>query len=368
MPTPSALATQTARPEGRQSAPTPVIPFVRAANRQTLDAGIDVSRLLVAGSQQIGVFEIPATGFLRNITVLVTASNGDAGLATVAADPDAPWSVIDQISLEDPAGQPIFGPVSGYEFYLSNWAGGYEDQVDPATWAAYSAVDTDGDFRFLLHVPVEASLRDGYGSLVNQDSSAAYRLRVTLAGSAEVYTTPPDTLPSVRVQGWVNVWTQPTPTNLMGQPQEMAPPGSGTVQFWTREINPVVSGNNALRVKRVGNLVRNFVLVVRDSSGDRVASTTLPDPIRILWDTLMLQDVGQVALLTRMEAQYNGVAAPAGVYIFTYCDDLDGKPGCELRNALLPTTPATRLEFQGSFNAAGSLTVLINDILPVGLS
>ena len=39
-----------------------------------------------------------------------------------------------------------------------------------------------------------------------------------------------------------------------------------------------------------------------------------------------------------------------------------------MRNALLPTTVATKLEIDGSWAAAGSLDVLINDILPVGLS
>src|SRR5690606_26082188 len=103
------------------------------------------------------------------------------------------WSIIDSIELDDPAGQPIFGPVSGYEFMLTNFAGGYEPQVNPAEYASFEAMDSDGNFRFELSVPVEASARDGYASLTNQDSSAAYRLRITLAGASAVYDTEPTT-------------------------------------------------------------------------------------------------------------------------------------------------------------------------------
>lgn len=371
MPVPSQVATQSARPEGRQGAPVAKVPFVRAAQRQSMDANIDVTRTLTASSQRVGTFELPATGFLRYVDILVTASGGDAGLATVAAAADAPWSVIDQISLVDPAGQPIFGPMTGYQFYLANFVGGYfGDQSDPANFSAYTAVDSDGDFTFLLRVPIEASARDGYASLTNQDSSAAYRLNVTMAAASSVYSTEPDTLPDVRFQATMRVWTQPTATNMQGQPQEIAPPGSGTLQFWTYETNSLVSGENRIRLKRVGNLIRNLILVTRDSSGDRLANSDLPDPMRVDWDTLVLAEEPRETRLNEMETEY-GVALPAGVYVYSFCADLDGKPGFELRNALLPTTPATRLDFRGSWSAnaaGGSLEVIVNDILPVGLA
>ncbi len=368
-PAPNGLATATAAPQGRQDAPAPTVPFVRASQRQTLFANVDVSRVITANAQQVGVFELPASGFLRRVPLLVTASGGDDGLTPAVAAADGPWSIIEQISLEDPSGRPIFGPVSGYELFLSNFTGGYTDQLDPATWEPYSAIDTNGDFRFLLYVPVEASMRDGYASLTNQDSSAAYRLRISMADETAVYATPPGTTnPTVRFQAWADLWTQPTATNLAGQPQQQVPPGSGTIQFWTREVNPIVIGRNTVRVKRVGNLFRNLVLITRTAAGARVASNTLPDPIRIMWDNLTLTDEGRSIRLARQESFLGGNPVPAGVYVYSFCDDLDGQSGFELRNALLPTTVATKLEIDGSFAAAGSLTVLINDILPVNLS
>lgn len=365
-PAPAALASETARPAGREGAPTPTVPFVRASQRQTLFANVDQSRTPTAASQLVGVFEMPASGFLRRIAIAVTASGGTGAAAVYQAD--APWSIIEQISLEDPSGRPIFGPVSGYELFLANFAGGYTDQLDPATWAPYVAPATNGNFTFMLFVPVEASQRDGYASLTNQDSSAAYRLRIQMSPLISVYSTNPTTIPSVRFQAWADLWTQPTAANLSGQAQQQTPPGSGTIQFWTREVNALVAGRNTVRVKRVGNLFRNLILVVRDAPGARVASNTLPDPIRIQWDNLTLYDEGRDLRLQKQESFLGGNTVPAGVYVYSFCDDLDGQSGFEMRNALLPTTVATRLEIDGTFAVAGSLTVLINDILPVNLS
>lgn len=368
MPVPSALTARTATPEGRQGAVTPTIPFVRAALRQTLPGGVDVLRAITAAAQNFGTFEIPATGWLRGIELLVTATGGTGTVAVAQAD--APWSAIDTIELTDPAGGQIFGPVSGYELMLANFAGGYANRVDPATYGSTQLVQSSGDFRFRLRVPVEASIRDGYASLTNQDASAAYRLRVGLSPASSIYSTNPTTFPTVRLQAAAEVWTQPKGANLFGQPQETSPPGAGTIQFWTREITSLVSGANQPRIRRVGNLIRTLVLITRTSAGARVANTDLPDPIRILWDTLSLTDEQRLIRLDKMEAAY-GTAFPAGVFVYTYADDLDYKPGGELRNALLPTTPATRLNFEGSWGAGaggGTLTVLINDILPVSLA
>jgi len=365
-PAPAALAQQTAAPAGREGAPTPTVPFVRASQRQTLFANVDQSRTPTASSQLVGVFEMPASGFLRNISLVVTASGGTGAAAVYQAD--APWSIIEQISLDDPSGRPVFGPISGYELFLANFAGGYTEQLDPATWANYVTPATTGNFVFMLNIPVEASQRDGYASLANQDSSAAYRLRIQMSPLISVYSTNPTTIPSVRFQAWANLWTQPTATNLSGQAQQQTPPGTGTIQFWTREVNTLVLGRNTVRIKRVGNLFRNLILVTRDVAGARVASATLPDPIRIQWDNLTLYDEGRDLRLNKAESFLGGNPVPAGVYVYSFCDDLDGQSGFEMRNALLPTTVATRLEVDGTWAAAGSLTVLINDILPVNLS
>lgn len=367
----NALTANLAQPGGRGEAQVvlPTIPFVRAADEQTIDTGIDVSRALTASTVTVGSFEIPATGFLRGIWLYVELTGGVDGLNPMVAQADAPWSIINQITLRDPAGNQIVGPLTGYSLYLANFVGGYQYLVDPINSGAYDALDTDGNGSFMLWVPVEASARDGYASLVNSDSSASYVLEFTQAPASAVFSTEPDTLPTVRWKAWVEVWTQPTATNLQGQPQAQNPPGLGTVQYWTREITTLTTGDNKVRVRRVGNLIRNLVTVTRNSSGARVAVSLLPDPVQWLYDSLLLSTEGRI-LRQAKQKDMLGTQLPIGVQLWSFCNDLDGKPGFELRNALLPTTPATRLENHGIWGAVsgGSLEVLINDIYPQGLS
>lgn len=372
-PAPVSNGTQTmtlATPPGRGGdAPQVMVPFVRAARKQRIPTELDRSIQISASTVQVDMFELPAQGWLRGIWVLVEATGG-VGAGVVAAG-DAPWSAIGTIQVTDPAGNPIYGPVSGYSLYLSNLFGGYQFQGRPEDDPAFSAVGASGgNFSFLLYVPIEASARDAYGALPNQDSSAAYRVNIAQAPTAQIYTTPPaTTLPTIRWRAWVDVWSQPTAVDLAGNPQQQQPPGAGTTQFWTTEVQTTVASYNTLRVRRVGNLFRTIVVVYRDASGVRLVNTALPDPVRWLWDSLTLTDQSRVLQFSETARQYGYIAAelPAGVQVFTFTDDLDGHPGYELRNALLPTTKATRLELQGTIGTAGNVTFLLNDVQPVSL-
>jgi hypothetical protein len=64
---------------------------------------------------------------------------------------------------------------------------------------------------------------------------------------------------------------------------------------------------------------------------------------------------------------YSGTAEASngldkGVYVEDYCHDFDGKLGAELRDQYLGTTQSTRYELTGSFDGAGTLTVITNDV------
>jgi len=373
MPAPVTNGQQTmqlASPPGRGGdTPQILVPFVRAARRQRIPTELDRAIQLTGSSVQVESFEVPAQGWLRGIWLLVEASGG-TGVGAVAAA-DGPWSVISSVQITDPAGNPIYGPLAGYSAYLSNYFGGYQFVGRPEDDPAFSAVSgTGGNFSFLLYLPIEASGRDAYGALPNQDSSAAYRVNISQAPSTQVYATPPATLlPVVRWRAWVDVWSQPTPVDLAGNPQQQSPPGAGTTQFWTTEVQTTVGSFNTLRVRRVGNLFRTIIVVLRDAAGARLVNTALPDPTRWTWDSLVLTDQSRVLQASDIARIFGYTAAelPAGVQAFTFTDDLDGHAGYELRNALLPTTKATRLEYSGTIGTAGSATFLLNDVQPVNL-
>jgi len=66
------------RSAGRQngSEVMPAVPFIRASAEHREPTGIDVSRQLTTSAQDLGVFDIPAYGYVRSLWVLVTVSGG----------------------------------------------------------------------------------------------------------------------------------------------------------------------------------------------------------------------------------------------------------------------------------------------------
>lgn len=342
--------------------PSSLVPFVRAARKQTIQTELDKNVALGASSVNVDLLEVPAQGWIRHIDLIIQATGGSGGSAVAAAD--APWNVISQIQITDPAGNPIFGPVSGFSLALANIFGGYTFDGDPRLDYSFADVDANGNFTMLLRIPIEASERDGYGALPNSDSSAAYRVTLTQAPSTTVYETPPaGDLPTVRYRAYAEVWSSPTATDLTGAAQAQQPPGAGTTQFWSSEIHSTVAAYNTLRLRRVGNMLRNLIVVFRDADGVRLAEGNMPDPARLQWDSLMLTDEALPLRRKYIQEQYGfNTEQFDGVLVYNFAHDLDGHPGFELRNGLLPTTKATRLEFQGTLGDSGNAEFLINDI------
>lgn len=338
-------------------------PFTKAA-REKVEPFFDVSGVPGASSRQLGngILEVPAGGFLRNLLIHVEASGGTGVAAVIKAD--APWSIIDSIALTDVNGQFIFGPYTGYEWYLVHLFGGSAFDGDPTRSPAYEAPTTDGNFQFILRVPIEITHQDGLGALANQNSSSTFKVQLSLAGKAAVYSTDPTTVPTVRVRGFVESWTQPAPTDAFGTPNQVYPPALGTVQNWSKEDKAIAAGSQTPRLSRVGNAIRTLILVTKNSSSARV-STMFPEQLTIKWDGRELVSLTGDVLRHYMQERYGytGAQLPTGVYVFEFTHDFDGHPGGESRNGYLNTTQASRIELSGVYGSAGTMTVLTNDIL-----
>lgn len=355
----------------RSEAPALVVPFVRASDEHLQPGNVDQTRTLTAGAQDLGVMDIPAYGYISHLYVLVTASGGAAGLATVAADEDAPFNVLQNISLTEPNGAYIVQFNSGYEMYLANKYGGYVNPVasDPKNSPVFSDVATSGNFTFLLRVPVALSGRDAVGALPNQDSAGQFKFRATIAPSATVYDTAPDTLPSVRVQAWLAAYDQPEPTSA-GVGNQVEPPANGTTSFWTVQSGiTVANGQNTIELKRKGNYLRQIIFVLRTSGSRSTADTDWPIELRFLrdsfparyyadpvWRQLMFERTGYTGTLD------NPGAPEAGVRFHDYMHEFDGALGRENRDLWQPTRGSTRLEIDGSFQAAATLDIITNDV------
>lgn len=365
----------------------PLVPFVRASMEHREPCGIDVNRLLLTtGAQDLGVFDIPAYGYLRYLVMVVTAT-GAAGTPTF--NEDFPFSVLQNVQLTEPNGAIIAQFNSGYEQMLANKWGGYSNIVgsDPRL-SPTTSTDATGNFSFVLRIPLELSGRDGLGSLPNQNAAATFKLRVTLASGAAsgpVYgATAPTTQPTVRLQVYIEAWDQPE-VSVAGMTNQVTPPAMNTTQFWSAQILTVSAGMQTLRFTRVGNYIRNLIMIYRRAAGTRVnGQADFPDPLFMYLDARPFDIVSKTLFTEQMYRRSGfGGRAPggvltsalaadtaggqdSGVFVYDFTHEFDQSIGQETRDLWLPTLGSTRLEVQGTFANGGTLTVLTNDVAIAG--
>lgn len=374
MPTAAtAGGTQVQNRPAQNAAPAAAVPFIRASAEHR-ESVFDVTRQLTTSDQDLSVFDIPAYGYVRSVLLHVQATGG-AGTG-VSATEDGPFNVLKSLALSEPNGAVIQQFNSGYELYLANKWGGYRD-ADGADFKAsptYSPVGaTSPNFSFMLRIPVELSLRDGLGSLPNQNAAAQFKLRLSLAKIADVLGGTISTAPSVRVRAYLEAWDQPEPSSG-GQMNQVNPPAMNTTQFWTATQINYSAGNQSLRMSRVGNYLRNLILIARRGGTSRLnGDADFPDPATVYLDTRPLDTVDRASWKHQMfeRTGYNGAPEGAkgldnGVYVYDFTHEFDGSLGRENRDLWLPTLTSTRLELTGTFAQAGTLTILTNDVAVAG--
>jgi hypothetical protein len=336
------------------------IPFTAAAHRHVEPITVDTPGILGAAQQQRGPFDVPAYGFMRHIILEVSLTGGTLGAGVLSAD--FPWNILQNIQISDVNGAPIFGPLDGFAALQATLWGGYSYRQDPRMDPGY---DGTINGRFFLRIPVEISKHNGYGSLANQNAAASYKLSYTVNTAAAVFSTAPTTAPVPTVRAHLEAWSQPNEVDLAGRPQLREPPGHGTTQFWSAFTKATVAGQNNVQFPRVGNLIRNLVVIARNAAGAR-ADNVMPDPIQVFWDARSLTLETQAL---RNKLAYEAIQAPAvrdvGVFAFPFDDLVLGHAGDEEPNFWLPTMQSSRVELNGVAAAAGTLQVCTNDVAPV---
>lgn len=376
------------RNAGRQSGSDvmPAVPFIRASAEHREPTGIDVSRQLTTSAQDLGVFDIPAYGYVRSLWILVTVSGGSGGSGTTPAE-DAPWNTLTNLFLTEPNGAVIAQFNSGYDCYLANKYGGYRHVLGSDFRQAKSYVQVPAAasaWSFALRIPVEINLRDGLGSLPNQNAAATFKLRATLNASTNIFTggTAPTTMPTARIRVYLEAWDQPEVSSA-GQTNQITPPAMNTTQFWSVQNYTVNAGLNTIRLTRVGNYIRDLILVQRRAGTSRAngeSDLVAVDPLYVYLDTRPL-DILQPDLFLHQQFERTGYGAVVGagttanetpggldngVRAYDFAHEFDGTIGHENRDLWLPTLGSTRLELQGNFANAGVLTVLTNDVAIAG--
>jgi hypothetical protein len=371
MPAPAQEAN---RAPDKTGAPAVLVPFVRASDEHIQPGSVDESNILLASAQDLGIFDIPAYGYIRWLYLLVTATGGvDPATANADFTEDGPWNVLQNIMLTEPNGAPILQFTNGYQAYLAHKYGGYLPPYasDPKDYPIHTIADeVNGNFSFLLRLPIELSGRDGVGSLPNQDSAGQFKLRLGLADSATLFTSAPGTtLPTVRVRAWLEAWDQPEPQSG-GMANQTSPPATGTTSFWTVQSGiSVANGDNTIELKRKGNYLRQIIFVLRTSGSRSTAETDWPAETRFMRDAFPARYLADTIWLAKMFERTGFTAANEaaggldnGVRFLDWMHEFDGGLGRENRDLWQPTRGSTRLEIVGNFLAAATLDVITNDV------
>ena len=347
-----------------QAAALPLIPFSRAARQVVQPANVDVSTTVGSSSVLLGPYDVPAIGFLRHLFIQVDCSGG-TGTAAVYKE-DAPFSALQEIFLSDVNGAPIVGPLSGYDLFLINKYGGYSGFSDPASMPSYTA-PTSGNFAFTLRVPIELGSRDGVGALPNMNAASTYKLRLVQAANTDIFSTNPTGAPTMRVRVFTEAWSTPLPTGPGGAPQATEPPALGTTQFWSKMVVSAAAAYQTIQLRRVGNPLRNIIIVNRNVSDGLRSTTNLPTDFTWSLDNGVWLSESRTyrrqLMRERLIGQTNG--PDTGVLVYDQTSEFDGIYGGELRN-WVPTIQSTRLEVAGTWGAAANVTILTNDVAVVG--
>lgn len=364
----------------------PTVPFIRASAKHREPTGIDVSRVLTTSDQDLGVFDIPAYGYVRNIVLLVTASGGTGGAPAATATEDGVFAAIKNIYLTEPNGAVINQFDTAFKLMLANKFGGYGHVIgsDPKSDPQFvDQTSSFAGFSYILRIPVELNMRDGLGSLPNQNAAATFKLRMTLAKVADIAGgTLPTTLPTVRVRAYLEAWDQPEISSA-GATNQVTPPAMNTTQFWSTQTYTVNQGQNTIRMTRVGNYIRNLIFTLKRAGTSRANGETdlmAADPVYLYLDTRPLDIIEPNNWRNTMfqRSGYGGsvgATVPAadsarglvnGVRVYDFMHEFDGTYGHENRDLWLPTLGSTRLELQFNAANAGTLEVLTNDVAIAG--
>lgn len=342
--------------------------FAAGARERFAGTFKDQQLLIGAGSQSYDLIDVAAGDYTAGIYLWVTSTTA-GNAATVVFAADGPFSAIQQVELLDPTGA-AFHTYSGYELAVPIMGmGGYVGQgitTDGPNYLATAGVAAGlgGSFGFMLRIPCEFFPRDGAGALWNGSTAAQFKVRVTLAASTAVYTTPPTTLANVRLRVNSHGYQIPNANSQQGVPFAATPPGGQMYQNFFRQVYQIAgAGNIIVPLSRKGYYLRELMFVTRDASGVRTNALFNGD-VNIKIDNVDVFN-GPQELLKQITWERNrwatGAAIPLGIYGLTWAYDWDGLNGGESRDQWIPTQPGSIMELRANAGAAGSLTIITND-------
>jgi hypothetical protein len=379
---PSTTQAPPASTQASQGAPAAAVPFVRGSGLGRYKFFEKTGLSLSTSTQDLGPIDVKAYDYMRSILIkVVTTATGTTTAATTKED--GPFNVFTNVAVKQPNGQTMYAVSSGFSAAMIHKYGGYQGYNDPRAWNdfAYSTgSSTAPTYTFAFRIPFELNIRDALGALPNKNAAAPFSLELTLNTAANVYGGTLTTMPTFKVQAFLEAWDQP-PSSLGGAAVETAPPAKNTLQRWTEQSISVSAGQFDARVRKLGNYVRMLVPILRRTSGTRAnGESDWPDPVQIVLDEDVKDNITYHQMLSdRYEKWGYGGIKPAGassadategydngVFPYDYCHEFDGRVGHEYGDLYLPTIESEDYLFRGSWVNAGTITCLVNEVLPQG--
>lgn len=364
-----------------------VVPFQAASHEVVFDAFTSDS--WTPGAATVNLFngalgQVRPYAYLANLWLKLTTSAGTAGSGVLAAD--APWNAIQSFRFLDPNGHAVID-CDGYGLYLLNKYGGRYWLGDPSKLPNASATGVV-TWRYSYLVPFQVNPELGIGALPNMDSSGPYRVQAVGNTQAAIYSTITGlTSPLVTVAVGGEFLSLPdAASRVTGAPQIQAPPGLdrgyAIVCEYTKQSYAIQAGGGVqtIRLTRVGNILRQLFLVVRNSSGARIdwAATALAagSTITFAFDTVPLWQADPQHILEQMARRRSGsIALDTGVLVVDFASPTELAVASLGQDAgfdqMVQTAQSSALEFTFNWAAAaggGTLECYTQDITITSLT
>lgn len=318
-----------------------------------------------------GPISLLPQGYMRGVLIdLTTSTAGVSG----TANGDYPFALINLLRLHDTNGATMHEH-SGFLNYLLNLFNSSIGEVsDLSQWPDYAASATSPSCQWYIPVELDA---DGFGSLANQSAADTYKLDLILESPTNCYNSAalPSTNPIFTITIYIDYWTIPGATDMLGRPQAQEPVFHGVCQYsYQNTANSFSAGQGTLKIGFTGNMYKFLIVVGRGTSGNpsatgyQRASAGLPNPYTLRYDT---RDLFMGTLRENRRYWYSHLNTPttsfltgvmAWVWNYGRVRRLGGtSPPPNSFTSWMPTLPATRFEVTGTYGA-GTIDYLASTV------
>lgn len=366
-----------AKDSGKKAAPVAMRPFFPGT--LDLETRTQTYTGTVGTATPLATYYPKTNGFLSDLWIdvaVLTAGNS----AATAFNEDYPLRFLSSVQLSDTGGQPIIGPLTGWELGIFVKWGGFsfsDDWRDSQTYVATTGSGaTGGSFNFILQLPIQFVRREPLGPLPNTNSNNAYALDISIASSAQVYSTAPTAAGAYTIKIYQDSYRQSAGKDAQGNATVTTPPGLGAVLYARRNTLPITAGTFDQQLSQQEGSYRALHFVLRDSTGTRSGGDTdWPDPAQVYLNNDVPYDRTKNYWIRRQERDYGYVAASnsangrdLGTFTLPFITDHELKAGSEDRYKYLNVSAADTLGMRGSVGGSGvhQLTTIYNFVRPPG--